>query len=458
VQLGSAAVALSIVALAVGRLLFTPTQGDLLVLLSARAPDRVGASSVEIHSRSGWESLGGFGRLQVPKAPNTAAALHASIPVGSYDALRLGGEVLPARITAQQNVIATVLVAISGGRPVQRNVYAGSEAVSLGLNELAGHLQPMPGFSLVDQFGRPFTNQSLARHEVILAAFHTTCQASCPLYTGLFLQLRKRLPPSVLLVEVTTDPVTDTPPVLREYAGRVGASWTFATGPPDGIAAFWKPFDVELSSVDGHRSTLALIDEHGYIRSFWQGAPDVGGSLPATLRSQLNGEGQKELRSRGDGWGQAQVIDSLQAIGGLASPSSTGEGSAPAFTLTTLDGHQGSLDDFRGKPALINFWATWCAPCRREMPLIEQTAARHPNLEVLLVDERDDQGSASSFVKQLGIRSTVPFDGDGDVGDRYGITGLPTTVFVRSDGTIEGRYVGETNQQILSPHITAVGA
>ncbi len=456
-QLMSIVLGLGVAGLLAGRLLLTPAPGDVLVLLSAQQPDRVGASELALHSSSGWQSLGRLGGRPVPKAPDTTTALEAAVPTGDYDALRFGGRVLAARITVRRSVLATVLVGISSGQPVKDGIYSGTEAVSLGLNELAGQLRPVPAFSLVDQFGRPFGNASIAGHTVVVAAFHTTCQETCPLYTGLFMQLRRELPPNVLLVEATTDPWTDRPELLREYAGRVGASWTFLTGDPAALAAFWKPFDVELSTGDVHRSTLALIDAHGYIRTFWQGAPNVGGSLPQTLQSQLNAEGQALLHGGGNGWGQAQVLDSLRTIGGLSQSSSGGGGEAPPFTLATLDGRQVCLQNLRGRPVLINFWASWCAPCRREMPLIQQTAAQHPKLAVLLVDERDDQGAAKSFVEQLRIRSTVLFDGDGAIGDRYSISGLPTTFFVRPDGSLEGRYVGETNRQILESHIGAIG-
>ena len=127
----------------------------------------------------------------------------------------------------------------------------------------------------MDQFDRPFNNASIAGRLVVLAAFHTTGYETCPLYTGLFLQLRRQLPPAVMLVEATTDPTYDTPAVLRDFAGQHGASWLFVTGSPAAMTAFWKPFDVELSSGDVHRSELAVIDDHGYIRSFYLGAPDV---------------------------------------------------------------------------------------------------------------------------------------------------------------------------------------
>src|SRR6266849_1195317 len=381
--------AIVIAAAELGRLLLTPVTGDVLLLLTARQADHVAATSVDLHSAQGWMTLGSIPARAVPKAPETAEAFLARVPVGSYDRVRLAGVSVPVALGVQKDILNPLLVGVDA---------------------------------------------------------------------GLFLQLRQRLPPSILLVEVTTDPSEDTPSVLRDYAGRIGASWTFATADPQTLAAFWKPFDVVLSTSDVHRSTLALIARHGYIRTYFLGAPDVGGTLPAPLDTQLSAVGRQLLLTHGNGWGDSQILDALQAVGGLASPSSSGAGPAPAFTLETLDGQRVSLADFRGRPVLINFWATYCAPCRREMPLIEQTAAQHPRLVVLLIDERDSHQPASAFVNELQITSTVLFDGDGKVGDAYGISGLPTTFFIHPDGEIEGRYIGETNAGILGPHIVAIGA
>ena len=90
--------------------------------------------------------------------------------------------------------------------------------------------------------------------------------------------------------------------------------------------------------------------------------------------------------------------------------------------------------------------------------MLQRVARSHPRMVLLLVDERDDRGAATSFVKDLGISSTVLFDPDGAAGKPYQVAGLPTTVFVRPDGSVEGRYVGETNQQVLDPHLAAIGA
>jgi len=383
--------------------------------------------------------------------------LEARVPIGSYDSVKLDGRPFAAGINVRRSILTPLLIAAGDNGPSTDGVYAGNEGVSLGLNELSGQMKRLPAFRLLDQFGRSFDNSALAGHDVILAAFHTTCRESCPLYTGLFLQLRRQLPPSVLLIEATTDPEVDIPAVLRDYAGRVGASWTFLTGEAAALADFWKPFDVELSSSDVHRSTLAVIDSHGYIRSFYLGAPDVGGSLPGPLAQLLNAEGQGLLHSRGSGWGSAQVIDSVNAIGGLASPSSRGEGRAPELSLSTLSGEGVKLSDFRGRPVLVNFWATYCVPCRVEMPLIQRIADGHPKLKTLLVDERDSTPAARGFIADLHIRSTVLVDLDGRAGDAYGITGLPTTIFVRSDGSVEGRYLGQLSEQILNAHLIAIG-
>jgi len=134
--------------------------------------------------------------------------------------VRIGTDVVPIRVNVQQTVLATMLIGVTAGRPLTQGIYAGTEGVSLGLNELAGQMKRIPPFKLVDQFGRTFDNSSIAGHDVVLAAFHTTCHESCPLYTGLFLQLRRQLPASVLLVEATTDPGADTPDVLRQYGAR----------------------------------------------------------------------------------------------------------------------------------------------------------------------------------------------------------------------------------------------
>src|SRR5438105_1542600 len=226
---------------------------------------------------------------------------------------------------------------------------------------------------------------------------------------------------------------------------RSQAGWTLATGGANSLRAFWDPFGVDLSSGDGHISTLALVDSHGYLQLVYRGVPDVGGTLPPPLDAQLGAAGRQELISRGEGWGAPQVADALRTIDGLQQNGAGGGGRAPGFTLTKLGVGRVSLSDHAGRPVVINFWATNCPPCRRELPLLEATARDHPEVTFLLVDVRDDVGAASRMLAGLGVHSETLEDVDGSVSAAYGVVALPTTVFVRSDGIVEGRYVGATD-------------
>jgi cytochrome oxidase Cu insertion factor (SCO1/SenC/PrrC family) len=316
----------------------------------------------------------------------------------------------------------------------------------------------MPDFHLVDQNGHAVDKASLQGRVVVVAAFHTSCQTTCPLYSGLFLQLRRQLPSSVLLVEATTDPGQDTPPALKQYAQQIGADWTFLTGTQDQLTDFWRPLGVQLSGAQLHSSTLAVIDGHGYIRSVYQGVPDVGPHLPSPLLDTLNQAGKQELASHGDGWGATQVMDTLAAVDRpTTQASSPGDQAAPAFSATDLSGRPISLSQLRGRPVLLNFWASWCSPCRQEMPLIQQAARAHPQLAVVLVNERDDSGSARRFLAELGVHLPVASDPQGQIGGAYQVNALPISVFVRPDGSVASRYPGAMDQHTLATHLAGVG-
>jgi cytochrome oxidase Cu insertion factor (SCO1/SenC/PrrC family) len=451
----SALVAVAAV-LAMLALVAGPRPGTLLVLASASMPERLQAAGVDVHGASGWIHLGGGVAVDVPASPATVKLTQSSLAPGTYDRLRLGEVELPVRIAVVSGVVEPVLVAVLDGRPLPGGVYAGNDNVNLGMAELAGQKTAMPDFDLVDQGGRPFTKASIAGHDTVIAAFHTSCRETCPIYTGLFLQLRKQLPESVLLVEVTTDPATDTPAVLRAYADSVGARWTLATGGANSLKAFWAPFGVELSSGDTHVSTLALVDSHGYIQLVYRGVPDVGGSLPPQLDRQLSGAGHQELAAGGEGWGAAQVADALRTIDGLRQNGGGGGDRAPDFTLSRLDGTRASMSDFAGRPVVINFWATNCPPCRRELPLLAATARDHPEATFLLIDVRDDPAAGRRLLASLGVSADALEDEDGSVSVAYGVVSLPTTVFVRPDGVIEGRWVGATDAAVLDSHLAVL--
>ena len=432
----------------------TPTgAGTLLLELSSKSGDAVGDTQIQIHTaRGGWSAVGHLGNISVPAAPKMAKAAEASLAPGDYDGLRLAGADLGASIRITAGKVEPVLVTISGGVP--QAAFAGNQDYNVGLQGLQGALKSLPDFALLDQDGLVITRQSVAGAVVVLAAFHTTCRDTCPLYTAILHQLRDQVPASVRLLEVSTDPATDDVGALRAYAALADTSWPLLTGSAAQLGSFWNTFGVQLSGADSHTNFLGVFDGHGYLHQFETGIPDAG-SVPGGLSGILSPVGHSQLQSHGDGWDAAKVADQVRTVASLGSPSAGGGGVAPAFSLAGLEGGRVALADFAGKPVVINFWASSCGPCRQEMPLISSQAASH-HVRVLLVDERDSASAAKAFLRSVGVGEPTAFDGDGAVGRLYGVSVLPVTVFVRADGTIEGKYLGQTDAAILASHLAAI--
>jgi thiol-disulfide isomerase/thioredoxin len=116
---------------------------------------------------------------------------------------------------------------------------------------------------------------------------------------------------------------------------------------------------------------------------------------------------------------------------------------APDFSLTTLDGDTVALTDLRGRWVLINFWATWCVPCRDEMPYLNELAAAHADkLTVLAVNMRESPEAVAPFVAELAIDLPILLQPDDATLLAYNVRGLPLSILVAPDGTIVRRIAG----------------
>lgn len=117
---------------------------------------------------------------------------------------------------------------------------------------------------------------------------------------------------------------------------------------------------------------------------------------------------------------------------------------APAFTLDRLDRDgQLALDDLKGKAVVVNFWASWCIPCRDEAPVLQKTYERYRDrgLVVLGVDVNDFKADARRFMKRYGITYPVAYDGKGSTVGKWGVRGFPETFFVDRTGTLVGERI-----------------
>lgn len=117
---------------------------------------------------------------------------------------------------------------------------------------------------------------------------------------------------------------------------------------------------------------------------------------------------------------------------------------AVPFDLTSLDGTRVKLSDLAGKVVLLNFWATWCGPCKEEMPSLARLQKQFDPAQFVLLTVTTDvqrQGIAQ-FLAHLGVALPVLFDEDQDVSRSFMVRGLPTTIVIGRDGTLAGRAVG----------------
>jgi len=148
----------------------------------------------------------------------------------------------------------------------------------------------------------------------------------------------------------------------------------------------------------------------------------------------------------GVGWIYLSRVPRNITTGGGPPPSPREGFSAPDFTLDQLGGGEVTLSDLRGNVVVINLWASWCPPCRAEMPAIQSAYEKYRDrgLVVLAVNTtyQDDEAEAQAFVEGYGLDFPVLFDRTGEVSRQYQLRGLPSTFFVDRGGIIQSVVVG----------------
>jgi cytochrome c biogenesis protein CcmG/thiol:disulfide interchange protein DsbE len=137
---------------------------------------------------------------------------------------------------------------------------------------------------------------------------------------------------------------------------------------------------------------------------------------------------------------------------------------APGFSLATVDSAAGkrelALADFAGKPVVINFWATWCDPCKEEMPLLETTwkklQAEGKDVVFLGIDFQESSSDVAPFLQQYGITYPVLLDANGFAANKYRIASLPDTFFISRQGKIVSKVLQQLTDQALTKGLQSI--
>lgn len=144
-------------------------------------------------------------------------------------------------------------------------------------------------------------------------------------------------------------------------------------------------------------------------------------------------------------------------IGDLA-PDLGGTAASGEEPLTDLDGNVVQLADFAGRPLWIVFWASWCVPCREELPDLKAAFRAHVDdgLAVLAINFEESTDVVRAFATENGLDYIIGLDPHGAVIDRYGGWGLPTHYFVDRDGVIRGRYFGPLSRELMESQLRPI--
>lgn len=129
---------------------------------------------------------------------------------------------------------------------------------------------------------------------------------------------------------------------------------------------------------------------------------------------------------------------------------------APAFRLVDLDGRTWSLDELRGQPVVLNFWSTWCLPCKQEHGLLQEAARAFPEVRFLGVIYADEPQKCRDYLARAGTAYAHLVDEGGRTAIDYGVAGVPETFFVDRQGVVVHKQVGPVHPSMLAPMLARI--
>ncbi|OZY31142.1 TlpA disulfide reductase family protein [Pseudomonas lundensis] len=200
------------------------------------------------------------------------------------------------------------------------------------------------------------------------------------------------------------------------------------------VIAYWRYF---------HQDPLQMLDlrDGGFV--VWAGL------LAVVVGAVIWGWRRAGLR-RPLGWGLCSGL-TFWLLASLSSNLYEKGTQLPDMVLRNANGESVQLGSYKGGPLVINLWATWCPPCRREMPVLQNAQHQHENVTFLFVNQGESMQSVSTFLETQGLNlSNVLFDSGGQLGQKVGSMALPTTLFYNADGRLLASHLGELSEASLA--------
>lgn len=312
---------------------------------------------------------------------------------------------------------------------------------------LAGDVLPgkrAPTFALRDQSGKLVSLRSFAGEPVVLTFMQATCTQLCPIVAQ---EIQRAVTDvrhsggNIGVVAISADPEHDTHQALLSFLRRHDLTgWHYLTASRAQLSPVWRGYYLYVAPPsapkvlrNAHTSATYVLDGSGHERVLM-----VASFPPPVL--------DRDLR----------ILAGLPAASGSSVAAPVPGHMAPGFTLSGLAGRSISLRSLRGHPVLVNFWATWCPACRREMPLLEKTYRdlSHRGLVVLGVDNQEDAASVRVYTRQAGATYPMVLDSSGTAEGQYDLGFLPNSYLIGPDGRIMAASQGAVTPAWIKAHVT----
>ncbi len=319
---------------------------------------------------------------------------------------------------------------------------------------VGGSLQgkPAPNFHLRDQFGRTVSLTAMRGHPVVLTLMQSTCTQICPGVADSIRRAVSEMGPAgrdVDIIALSADPEHDTRASVLAFSRKHGLlhRWHYLTAGRATLKPIWNAYHVYVAPArapasirQSHTSATFLIDPTGHERSLF-----LGGVSDLELGHDL------------------QVLSGTRVtLLASNSPAPQVGHPAPDFTLKSTSGRVVSLGSLRGHVVVLNFWASWCHPCRTEMPMLGSWYRKlhAKGLDIVGVNNQDPLTDARAFAQSVRTPYTILLDSNGSIAARYDVLGLPTTVLVDANGVVrnvkpgilDASYLRTVVKPVLSEH------